>query len=216
MFRTPFPSAALLSLACVTATTAAAAVMSPGQNNITPPCISLVGTRGGVSHHAMVSFQVIVRDLADNPKLGSHVVVDLSGCPDLHLCADQLDPAVDIDCPNKRVGKFTDATGTARFTLLGGSNGSGHAVELTGGGKICENCTLIGVPTVSSDDLDGANGVGINDLPVWRADFGAPGSPSFGRSEYACGGNVGINDLAVRLTAFGSGAQVQSCGETSP
>jgi hypothetical protein len=207
--------AALLTLALVAASTPAAAEPSPS-NSITPPCISLVGTSGTIPAHAAGAFQVLVRDLANNPIAGAHVVIDLSSCPDLHLCADQLDPAMDVDCANKRVGKFTSAAGTVTFTLLGGSNGAGNAVELLAAGKIYEDGTLIGSPTVSTFDLDGAGGVGINDLSVWLTDFGTVGAPAFGRSDFDCSGGVGINDLSVWLTAFGTGAQIESCGAICP
>jgi len=186
------------------------------ENSTSPPCIWLVGTSGNVPAHGAGEFQVIVRDLANNPLVGAHVVIDLSGCPDLHLCADQLDPAMDVDCANKRVGKFTDEAGMARFTLLGGSNGAGHAVELIGAGRVYEDGVLIGSPTVSAYDLDGSGGVGINDLSVWITDFGTFGNPAFGRSDYDCSGGVGINDLSVWMTAFGSGTQLQSCGASCP
>ena len=188
----------------------------PGANSTTPPCISLVGTRAGAADQAAGAFQVIVKNLANNPIAGAHVVIDLSNCLDLHLCSDQLDPTMDIDCAAKRVGKLTDALGKVTFTLLGGSNGSGNATNLLGAGKIFEDGTLIGSPTVSAFDLDGANGVGINDASVWLTDFGTPGNPPFGRSDFDCNGSVGINDFSVWLSVYGTGAQVASCAASCP
>jgi hypothetical protein len=144
------------------------------------------------------------------------VIVDFAGCPDLHLCADQRDPDVIVNCPTKTVRKRSAADGTASFTVLGGSNGSGHAVSLLGAGRIYVNDGLIGTPTVSAFDLDGAFGVSINDLSVWLTDFGTPGNPAFGRSDFDCSGGVGINDLSVWLTAFGAGTQIESCGASCP
>ena len=150
----------VLGLALCSALVAAprASAPSPG-NSPVPSCISLVGTSGRVPAHAAGAFRVVVRDLANNPTVGAHVVVDQSGCPDLHFCADQLDPAMDVD---------------------------------------------------------GANGVGVNDASVWLTDFGTVGNPAFGRSDFDCSGDVGINDFSVLLTAFGSGTQVQSCGAACP
>ena len=82
--------------------------------------------------------------------------------------------------------------------------------------KIYENGTLIGSPTACTFDLDGSDGVGVNDLSVWLTDFGALGNPAFGRSDFDCSGSVGINDFSVWLTAFGRGDQAQSCGATCP
>ncbi len=115
-----------------------------------PACISLVGSNGGVPAHAFGGFVVVIRDLANNPVAGATVTIDLSGCPELHLCADQLDPDATVDCAQKSVRKFTDALGTARFTILGGSNGAGHAITRLNGGRIYWDEVLIGSPTVSA------------------------------------------------------------------
>ena len=185
-------------------------------NSSIPPCISLVGSFGGVPATGAGQFQVVVRDLANNPVVGANVVIDLSGCPDLHLCADQLNAQLVVNCAAKTVSSLTAANGGVSFTLLGGSNGAGNAVELLSAGKIYANGTLLGSPTVSAFDLDGANGAGVNDLSAWLTDFATLGNPAFGRSDFDCSGNVGINDLSVWLTAYGTGLQAQSCGATCP
>jgi hypothetical protein len=100
------------------------------------------------------------------------------------------------------------------FTLLGGSNGAGNASTLLGGGQIFANGSLLQHPTVSAYDLDGASGVGANDLSAWLGDFGS-GQP-FGRSDYDCSGNVGANDLSLWFNAFGSGTMVESCAASCP
>jgi len=215
-FPTRRTVSALIACLGLAAASRSAGAEFPPSNTIVPPCIPLVGTSGNVPDHGAGSFQVIVRDLANNPVVGARVYVDLSGCPDLHMCADQLDPTLNVDCANMVVSKLSGAAGIAEFTLLGGSNGSGNAVELLGAGKVFVNGVLLGFPTVSAFDLDGRNGVGINDLSVWLTDFGTVGNPPFGRSDFDCSGSVGVNDLSLWLTAFGSGAQVQSCGGTCP
>jgi hypothetical protein len=184
-------------------------------NSNAPPCISLVGSVGGVPAQALGRFQATIRDFANNPVAGAVVVVDLSNCSDLHLCDDQRDPDIIVNCAAKTARKLTAADGTVSFTLLGGSNGA-SAVSLLAAGKIYANGTLIDTPTVSAFDLDGANGLTVNDLSVWLADFGTPGNPAFGRSDYDCSGSVGINDFSLWLSAFGSGTQVESCGATCP
>src|SRR5262245_11313035 len=77
-------------------------------NSTTPSCISLVGSNGGVPA-AVGTFTVVVRDLANNPVANAAVVIDLGPCVDLHVCADQLDPAATVNC--KTVRKFTAADG---------------------------------------------------------------------------------------------------------
>ena len=194
---------------CLIASAAMAGVPSPG-NSTVPPCISLVGNLAGVPD-PVGSFTVTVRDLANNVLSGASVVVDLSGCTDIKMCSDQLDPATTNICAAKTTRKFTNVAGQVSFRVLGGSNGSGNATTLLGGAKIYANGTLIGSPTASVFDLDGANGVGINDLSVWLGDFGTILNPAFGRSDFDCSGGVGINDLSVWLTQFGNGTSAASC-----
>jgi hypothetical protein len=184
-------------------------------NDTAPACISLVGSNGAVPAAGAGQFTVIIRDLANNPLGGVVVTIDLSGCTDMILCADQMDADAVVDCARKTVSKVTTGDGSVRFTILGSSNGGGNAVTLLGGGKIFKNGnTLVQSPTVSAYDLDGAAGVGANDLSAWLTDFGT-GQP-FGRSDYDCSGNVGANDLSFWLTVFGSGTMAVSCGSRCP
>ncbi|MCE9628254.1 MAG: hypothetical protein K8R56_10115 [Candidatus Eisenbacteria bacterium] len=205
--------AALLAAAGVFITSAAmAGVPSPG-NSTVPACISLVGNAAGIPD-AAGTFSVTVRDLANNPLNGASVVIDLSGCTDLSICDDQLDAGALVNCAAKTTRKFTDALGAVSFTVLGGSNGGGNATTLLGGGKIYANGVLIGSPTASAYDLDGASGVGANDLSAWLGDFGS--GNAFGRSDYDCSGGIGANDLSLWLGDFGSSASTTSCAVACP
>ena len=187
----------------------------PTVGNVTAPaCISLVGSDDAVPARALGQFTVIIRDLANNPLGGASVVVDCSNCPDIAICADQMDPDAIVNCAAKTVRKFTDALGSVTFTILGGSNGAGNASTLLNGGRIFCNGQLIKTPTICAFDLDGSSGVGANDLSVWLTDFGS-GNP-YGRCDYDCSGTIGANDLSLWLTAFGSGAMTQSCATRCP
>jgi hypothetical protein len=201
-------------LALCSATASVAGGPKPGTSTV-PSHITLVGSRAGIPD-ALGTFTVIVRDFAHNPRVNYPVDVDLSGCTDLAICSDQLDPAATVDCAAKTVRKFTDATGSATFTILGGSNGSNHATTLLGGAKVSCAGVQLGTPTASALDLDGVDGVAINDLSVWLADFGAPGNPPFGRSDFNGDGAVDINDLSIWLSAYGAGGSAQGCAASCP
>jgi len=191
------------------ASVAMAGVPSP-TNSTVPAYIKAVGAKTGVADpHG--TFSIVVRDLANNPINGASVVIDLSGTTDLRLCNDQLDAGTTVNCAGKTTRKFTDVTGTVTFTVLGGGKGAGTATTLHGGGKVFANGTQIGTPTITAVDLDGAGGVGINDLSVWLGDFGTSGNPAFGRSDFDQNGSVGINDLSVWLTFFGQSSSLSSC-----
>ena len=184
-------------------------------NSTVPRHITLVGSRSAMPDAAS-AFTIVVRDLANNILQGVVVVVDFSGCTDLAMCSDQLDPVATVNCAAKTTSKISDATGSVTFTILGSSNGSGNATTLLNGVKIFGNSVLFGWPTASALDLDGAHGVGINDLSVWLSDYGAPGNPSFGRSDYDGDGAIDINDLSVWLTAYGAGGSVTGCAASCP
>src|SRR5262245_37907338 len=205
----------IMLLALLSAALPATARAIPGcANSTTPSCVSLVGSSGGVPANGFGQFTVIVRDCANNPVVGAAIVLDVSGCLDLHFCADQLDPGATVDCSRQWVTKIAGADGSASFTLLGGSNGGGNASTLLNGGRIYANGTLIQSPTVSAYDLDGSGGVGANDLSAWFGDFGS--GQYYGRSDYDCSGGIGANDLSMWLGAFGSGTMTVSCAGACP
>jgi hypothetical protein len=205
--------ATLLSAAGMLIASAAMAGVPSATNSTAPACITLVGSLAGVPD-AAGQFTITVRDLANNPLNGASVVIDVSGCTDIAICNDQLDVNALVNCGAKTTRKFTDALGNVTFTVLGGSNGGGNATTLTNGGKIFANGTLIKQPTVAAFDLDGAGGVGANDLSAWLGDFGS-GNP-YGRSDYDCSGNIGANDLSLWLGEFGAGTSASSCAVACP
>jgi hypothetical protein len=180
-------------------------------NSTAPGCISLVGWNNGVAS-PRGTFEVVVRDLANNPVVGAEVRVDLSNVPDVRLCAQQLASGVVVDCPTAGALGTTDANGRVVFTLMGG--GKGMSNTLLNGGRIFANGVLIASPTVSAYDLDGHDGVGSNDLSYWLTDFG--NFQPFGRSDYDCSGGVGANDLSLWLSEFGSGASSLPCAAICP
>jgi len=202
---------ALLSLAATGAL--AGGIPSPA-NSTVPSHILLVGSTGGVPDAADGQFTIVVRDLANNPRSGYSVVIDLSACEDLAICSDQMDPNAIVNCAAKSVRKFTNAQGEATFTVLGRSNGAGNATSLAGAARIFANGVQIGTPSVASYDLDGSGGVGAGDLSVWFGDFGT--NPTCERSDFDGSGSVGAGDLSMWLSAFGSGGSTASCGASCP
>lgn len=204
--------ATLLTVAGLFVASAAfAGVPSPGNSTI-PGCIPLVGSNLGLRDTTTGSVTVVVRDLANNPIAGASVVLDFSGLADIAICSDQLDLNALTNCAAKTTRKFTDALGQVSFTVLGGSAGS--ASSLVNGAKIYANGVLLGSPTASAYDLDGAGGVSINDLSSWLFDLGT--LTAYGRSDYDCDGSVGINDLSLWLSVFGAGNSLESCAIACP
>jgi hypothetical protein len=178
-----------------------------------PTQVRAVDTQAGVPDHAAGQFVIVIRDLANNVTNGASVVLDLSNLPDVVLCSDQMDPDVTMSCAFHTVRKFTNAQGQATFTLLGSSTGVNDTPSL-GAGHVYANGVFVADVAVSVFDLDGASGVGANDLSIWLADFGS-GEPH-ARSDYDGSGTVGAGDLSEWLGVFAAGTSTQSCTTSCP
>ena len=204
-------SAAVALALGLSASPAAAIAVPSCANSTVPLCIRLVASDGTVGS-AVGEFTVIVRDLANNPWPNANVTVDVSNAADLRLCAVQPDPDLVLNCEGRSASKLTDANGVVTFRLLGYSQGPPTALQHAG--RIYANGAQCSPLTISAFDLDGASGLGANDLSTWLTDFGT-GQP-YGRSDYDCSGSLGANDLALWFAAFASGAQTVSCGSSCP
>ena len=192
---------------------AAAGVPSPA-NSTLPAGIAVVGSSLGVSDSVAGKFSVVVRDLANNPLNGSSVVIDFSADADIKICNPQLNPSYTLNCPARTVRKFTDASGTAGFTIVGGGTGLAPSVIAGSGSKIYADGVLLGNRTVAAYDIDGIGGVGTGDLSAWLTDFGS--GFAYGRSDYDFSGGIGTGDLSLWLTVFGAAASSASCTATCP
>ena len=179
-----------------------------------PSQIRLVGSNGGARDDAAGRFRIVLRDLVNQPVVNGMVVIDFSGCPDVVICADQLDPDVLVYGPAKTVRKFTDADGTVSFTVLGGSTGTGTAATRAPSAQVYCDGVLIGTLGVAAFDLDGVSGLGAADLTAWLTDFAS--GVAWGRSDYDANGTLGAGDLADWLTRFASGASATSCSARYP
>jgi len=183
-------------------------------NSTTPTFVRLVGSSARAHDAPAGSFMVVVRNIANNPKPGATVIVDLSQCPDAVVCADQLDPNAVVNCAAKSVTKFADAFGQASFTLLGGSTGAGHASTTAAAVRIFANGVILRVAGFAAFDLDGSGGVGAGDLSVWLGDFGS--MTPYERSDFDGSGDITANDLSQWLGEYGAGRSTESCGASCP
>ncbi len=181
-----------------------------------PTSVSLVGMQSGVADSADGAFEVVVRDIANNPLAGSQVVLDLSGAPDLRLCADQ---GGNVSCTARSVSRLTDGRGVVRFALTGsgrdGVPASGRGtVLLSADGMVFSSMAGDGGLIVSAYDLDGSGGVGGNDLSLWIGDFASTTYAQ--RGDYNGDGHVGGDDLSLLLEVWGAGRSNQSCATVCP
>jgi hypothetical protein len=188
-----------------------------------PSVIHLVGSSGGVPDAAMGEFTVVVRDLVDRPQVHVSVVVQLA-CDDIQICPNQLDPTMNVNCAQKTVSKYTDETGTARFTIMGSSRAQGGASCWNAVGRIFANGVAIANGGCGADpgvriaafDLDGSGGLGPSDVSVWLSDFASNTDSAWTRSDYNGDGRLGPSDLSIWLKAFAAGASAESCAANCP
>jgi hypothetical protein len=194
------------SLALLAASAAPArADLPPGSNSIIPAFIRLVSADPYGHPDPAGVFQVVVRDLANNPVVGSQIIVDFTATTDVALC--------DVQAPGvTRVATgamgVTGADGSVTMTLLGHAI-PGAAPSPPRAVKIYADGVLLGSVPCCAFDLDGAGGVGGADLSRWLADF-ITGS-FMARGDYDGSGALGATDVSVWLSVFVRGTSAQSC-----
>ncbi|MCC6650187.1 MAG: hypothetical protein IT348_03445 [Candidatus Eisenbacteria bacterium] len=174
----------------------------PYPNSTLPSQVRLVTWNGAAPDAALGQFTVIIRDLANNPVPGSTVSVDFTSVPEVRIAADQMDPEALTICGEHRVRKLTGADGSATFTIMGSvSSAPARLGEFRV--PILADGMLLGTPMLAVFDLDGAGGIGANDMSVWLEDFSE--GLYRGRGDYDGDQNLGANDLSVLLSAQGAG-----------
>ena len=189
------------ALALLLAPAAGAWIPSPS-NSTAPAFIRVVGSTAGVPDTVAGKFVVTVRDIANNPWPSAFVSVDFSGCPDIRLAADPLNPNYSTGyCWNHSIGAWTNNDGIVALTLVGSSWNAGTHAGLSCA-RIYANGDLLSSPTVAAFDLDGMGGVTTADLSQWLDDFGT--HIYRGRSDYDGDSVVSTGDLSIWLAEFGT------------
>ena len=213
----------LLGLCGVGAATVAAAQVAPASNpspdlTYVPHYLNIVG-RGpnGAPDSLKGTYVVEARDYSNRPMVGSRVMVDLSGCPDIRIDQEQW-PSLTVHCAQKIVAGFTDAQGKARFcivgsgTNVGASNGAG-----ADGAQVTVDGWMMGLVTVAVFDQDGAvtnPGVGLTDAIACLRDWGS--GTYYGRSDVDHDGAIGLPDFIRILQVWGGGSSVFGPNELCP
>lgn len=188
------------------AQSAAHAVTSPANSTI-PSFVLMVGLREGVPDTTVGAFTIVARDLANAPDEDKLIEFRVLNCPAARLATDQLQPGVSTRCATHGVTAVTDVNGMVRFAVVGGSEAAGlHGMGPCA--QVYSNGALIGTVRIAYLDLDGAGGLGANDLAIWLSDFGT-GEP-IGRSDFNGDQALTTDDLSVWLQIWADGHQVES------
>jgi hypothetical protein len=195
------------------AAVAMAGVPSASNSTVAPTFVRLNVNKVGVPDTLGANNTVVItiRDLANNPVIGSNVVIDISACAaaDMRLGNNQYNANYIVNCTGKTVGGYTNAAGQVRFTLIGGSTGSTVSPIGIGCGRIYADGVLISSPTVPAYDLNNAGGLGAADVGVLLGDIGAyiaggsvPAAVR-GRSDLDGNASLGAADLGILLAGIG-------------
>jgi hypothetical protein len=230
-------TAAFLCVALLLSATAAWASVPSLANSTVPQGIQLVGSTGGVPD-AKGEAVVIVRDAGNNPLPGVTVYIEFSNCmsppqaganKDIHLNQVQpwavtgasspqmfyqtmIPPTPDTQTPVAFAN--TDATGTAKFRLLGKAcAGPGNPPGITNAcAKIWLGTIGVGASVTTylgAYDLNGVGGVNAADQGIFLGTlFGAYRS----RCDYNGSGTVTAADLAKLLAVQFAAGSLNSSG----
>jgi hypothetical protein len=158
--RTRYSVLAAISIVLGLATSAAAGVPSPA-NSILPS--RLLTAPGG-----SILNSIQVRDIANNPIIGSMVVIDYNNCPEFTVCP--FNPALDgyvLDLPSKTIRTPTvGAAGVANFSLRAGGVCSNNGIRIFADG------VLLGSIYAASFDQNGDLSVDAADVAAVHAKIG--------------------------------------------
>ena len=203
---------AITFLALAAAVPAGADTPIPPINATIPDHVVLVGRGPAGPDSAIGHVTVTIRDFANNPIEGSHVIFDFLACTDMAPAADQRDPRLSVDCSWPHVTAVTDANGIARLTVLG-AGASGPATP-PGAFKVYADGVLLGFPRLSVLERDGVNGLTLADLGFWAADLFSDLHPM--RSDFDGNGFVGLADLSIWAAAYFNGGNTVPIGAVCP
>ena len=172
------------SLCALGAAPALAAVPSAA-NSTVPACVA-------ACPFGDIAFDVVVRDLANNPVTNSTVVIDFSECPDAFICTlpgFYPDPYT-VNLANRTITLLSDAAGLALFPLRVGGGCSASTVRVFADG------VLLAQRALASPDQDG-DGVTANLLNNDWALFSAKLGTTDPTADLDCDGDVDQDDQNV-------------------
>jgi hypothetical protein len=180
----------------------------PGNCSQIPARIVLVGTAAGFPDTQLGEFEVTVCRFGA-PYFGT-VAVTNSPEPRGVQIGLEADPAGQVaSCADPYVRAFAD--GSCRMTVTGAVELATQVPGTAPTVRIYVDGVLFGDVPVVCYDLDGAGGVGANDLGLW---FGT--GQDWLVADYDADGHVGADDLSMWLAVFGSGRQSASATPFCP
>ncbi len=184
----------LVLLALVAPAPAFAGIPSP-INSTVPPCFFACPAGD-------LAFQIVVRDIGNNPIAGSTVVLDFADCPGFVVCPANGSELYIWDPATRWLRWFTDASGTVRFAIRGGGTCAAGQVRVLADGVRMAMRSLASPDQDGSLLVDGADALHVNSL-LGSADPTA---------DLDCDGTVTNTDLSILTNQHGG----HSCTNVVP
>ncbi len=186
----------------------------PGSCSRIPARIILVGSNGTRPDTRLGSFEVTVCRFT-NPAAGATVMIGSSQTPAGVRLGRDADPTQEFaSCSSPFLRAYTNASGFCRMTVTGTVELADQQPGIPPTVSVYANGVLFGNVPVVCYDLDGASGVGANDMSLWFALFGT--AQEFLVADYNGTGTVDADDLSMWLDVFGSGGDVESATPICP
>lgn len=186
------PAAAILTLLILGSASPARSAVPDAARSTVPPCLE-------VCPYGDLTFDIVVRDLANNPVANSTAEIDLPECAAFHLCPNQGDPNLTILTSPLRAIKVTDASGAVSFHLHAGGVCPGTAVTVRADGVPLRTVPL------SSPDQDGDLYVSGPDLLILQTKTSLPYDAT---ADLTCDGVVDANDVNAVNAHYGHACDV--------
>jgi hypothetical protein len=183
----------------------------PGNCSAVPARIVLVGTAAGVPDTQLGEFEVVVCRFG-SPYFGTVAVTNSPEPHGVHIGLEADPTQQAASCANPYVRAFAD--GSVRMTVTGAVELASQVPGVAPTVRIYAEGVLFGDVPVVCYDLDGAGGVGANDLALWLQLFGS--GQDWLVADYNDDGRVGAGDLSLWLAVFGSGRQSSSATPFCP
>jgi hypothetical protein len=212
MLILPLLAASLASVSATSHALAGPAPLIPPWSNCTlPEGVPLVGIDPSGQPDPMGACTVVIRDVGGNPLWDVLVIFDFTDCwHQVRIASVQPQPGVFVQCSQKSVAMPTDVEGRATISIVGKALPASADPILV---RIGLEEAYLGSRPVVAYDLDGATGVGPNDLYAWFGDFFAGQSL---RGDYDFDGGLGPNDLALWFQVFFGSGSVSSASAYCP
>ena len=191
----------------------------PSPATSTVPCGIVLA---GVNEHGLpdpaAAFTVVQRNIDGSPTLWP-LVLDLSGCPEISVCAVRVTPAVDVSCDpaTRRITFGVSPYGQLTITLIGSTRriaapATSGTMQVYAGLMLLTDGFFHPPVTVAAFDQTGGDGLTMADFSLVLGDEFDPAYHA--RSDFdhgvACQSLVSGTDLSLWLTSFFNG-YVRGC-----